>query len=382
MSGASGTTSRLGLAEAWGKLRSLRFNQDQTCFVAALDDGLRVFYLDPIREMSHLRHELVGSVSKVEMLYKTNLIAFVGGGKKPRFPENNVLVYDDRQQEFVMEVSLPESVLNIRLKRDKLIAVCRSQIHVFSFPNRCKLLFNVTTRDNPKGICELSSVRLGVANLSEGSHDLMVFPGYKTGSVQILNLATTEEKVSSAPVTINAHKTELAVISVNQQGTMIATASVKGTLIRIWDSMQRVMLVELRRGSDPAILYCLNFSPGDEWLCCSSDKGTVHVFALQDYRLNKRSALASIGVPGAYAGSQWSLASFTVPQEVACVCAFGTSSASSAVKNIGHGVIFAVCLDGSFHKYHFSANGVRNQVAYDVFTDLCEDCEWLSMLKL
>ena len=382
MSGASGTTSRLGLAEAWGKLRSLRFNQDQTCFVAALDDGLRVFYLDPIREMSHLRHELVGSVSKVEMLYKTNLIAFVGGGKKPRFPENNILVYDDRQQEFVMEVILPESVLNIRLKRDKLIAVCRSQIHVFSFPNRCKLLFNVTTRDNPKGICELSSVRLGVANLSEGSHDLMVFPGYKTGSVQILNLATTEQKVSSAPVTINAHKTELAVINVNQQGTMIATASVKGTLIRIWDSIQRVMLVELRRGSDPAILYCLNFSPGDEWLCCSSDKGTVHVFALQDYRLNKRSALASIGVPGAYAGSQWSLASFTVPQEVACVCAFGTSSASSAVKNIGHGVIFAVCLDGSFHKYHFSANGVCNQVAYDVFTDLCEDCEWLSMLKL
>jgi hypothetical protein len=41
---------------------------------------------------------------------------------------------------------------------------------------------------------------------------------------------------------------------------------------------------------------------GDEWLCCSSDKGTVHVFALQDYRLNKRSALATIGVPGAYAG--------------------------------------------------------------------------------
>ena len=32
----------------------------------------------------------------------------------------------------------------------------------------------------------------------------------------------------------------------------------------------------------------------------------------QDYRLNKRSALASLGVPGAYAGSQWSLASFTV----------------------------------------------------------------------
>jgi len=381
MSSSGGTASRLGLADAWGKLRSLRFNQDQSCFVGALDDGLRVFCLDPIREMTHLRHELVGSVSKAEMLYKTNLIAFVGGGKKPRFPDNAVMVYDDRQQEFVLELSLPETVLSVRLKRDKLIAVCRSQIHIFSFPNRCQKLFHVTTRDNPRGLCELSAVRFGTVGVEGSAADLMVFPGYKAGSVQILNLATTEQKVSSSPVTINAHQNELCCLAINQQGTMMATASVKGTLIRIWDTLARVMLVELRRGSDPAILYCLNFSPGDEWLCCSSDKGTVHVFALQDYKLNKRSALATIGVPGAYAGSQWSLASFTVPQEVACVCAFGTLPGGSA-KNIGQGIIFAVCLDGSFHKYHFSANGVCNQVAYDVFTDLCEDCEWLDMLKL
>ena len=213
---------------------------------------------------------MVGSVSKAEMLYKTNLVALVGGGKKPRFPDNVVMVYDDKQQEFVLELSLTETVLSVRLKRDKLVAVCRSEIHVFSFPNRCQNLFKVTTRDNPRGLCELSSIRMGAV---DNSIDLMVFPGYKTGSVQLLNLATTEQKVSSSPVTINAHQNELCCLAINQQGTMIATASVKGTLIRIWDSVQRVMLVELRRGSDPAILYCINFSIGDEWLCCSSDKG-------------------------------------------------------------------------------------------------------------
>ena len=206
----------------------------------------------------------------------------------------------------------------------------------------------------------------------------MVFPGYKTGSLQIVNMATTEQRVSSAPVTINAHQNELCCLAINQTGSMIASASVKGTLIRIWDSARRVMLVELRRGSDQATLYCINFSLGDEWLCCSSDKGTVHVFALQDYRLNKRSALATIGVPGAYAGSQWSLASFTVPQEVACICAFGSQHSDH---NQSQGTIYAVCLDGSFHKYHFSADGVCNQVAYDVITELCEDCEWMDMLK-
>ena len=40
------------------------------------------------------------------------------------------------------------------------------------------------------------------------------------------------------------------------------------------------------------------------------------------------------------------------------------------------GTIFAACLDGSFHKYHFSADGQCNQVAYDVFTEMCEDCGW------
>ena len=66
----------------------------------------------------------------------------------------------------------------------------------------------------------------------------------------------------------------------------------------------RVQLVELRRGADQvnlffgknkkignssqnpifhlqARIHCINFSCGDEWLCCSSDKGTVHIFALQ-----------------------------------------------------------------------------------------------------
>jgi hypothetical protein len=52
---------------------------------------------------------------------------------------------------------------------------------------------------------------------------------------------------------------QLMTIQLFTQGTMIASASVKGTLIRIWDSVRRHMLVELRRGSDTATLYCLNF---------------------------------------------------------------------------------------------------------------------------
>ena len=78
----------------------------------------------------------------------------------------------------------------------------------------------------------------------------MVFPGYKTGSIQMVDLSTTEQRVSSAPVSVNAHKNELVCLAINQQGTMVATASTKGTLIRIWDTARRIQLVELRRGAE------------------------------------------------------------------------------------------------------------------------------------
>lgn len=105
---------------------------------------------------------------------------------------------------------------------------------------------------------------------------------------------------------------------------MVATASKKGTLIRVFDTLRQTKIVELRRGVDPATLYCLNFSLDSEFLCASSDKGTVHIFALKDTNLNKRSKFSNMGIPNTYVNSQWALANFTVAAECACICAFGT----------------------------------------------------------
>lgn len=65
--------------------------------------------------------------------------------------------------------------------------------------------------------------------------------------------------MSSAPVTVNAHQSEIACLAINQQGTLVASASMKGTLIRVWDTSKRTLSVELRRGTDPATLYWYSF---------------------------------------------------------------------------------------------------------------------------
>uniref|UniRef100_A0A2K5QPR0 WD repeat domain 45 n=4 Tax=Platyrrhini TaxID=9479 RepID=A0A2K5QPR0_CEBIM len=200
---------------------------------------------------------------------------------------------------------------------------------------------------------------------------LLVFPGHKCGSLQLVDLSSTKPGTSSAPFTINAHQSDIACVSLNQPGTVVASASQKGTLIRLFDTQSKEKLVELRRGTDPATLYCINFSHDSSFLCASSDKGTVHIFALKDTRLNRRSALARVGkvgpMIGQYVDSQWSLASFTVPAESACICAFGRNTS----KNVNS--VIAICVDGTFHKYVFTPDGNCNREAFDVYLDICDD---------
>uniref|UniRef100_A0A6M2DMH5 Uncharacterized protein n=1 Tax=Xenopsylla cheopis TaxID=163159 RepID=A0A6M2DMH5_XENCH len=334
---------------------NLRFNQDQGLFACCMQNGLRIYNVDPLVEKAHYDSENFGSIFLCEILNRTNLFAIVSGGNRPKFADNIVLIYDDLAKKFVLELTFCSAVKGVRLRKDKLAVILENQIHLFSFPRNLDRLFTLDTRYNPLGLCDMSP-------LSSSEKQLLVFPGHKIGSVQVVEIESTESSASSAPITINAHRGLLACLALNQSGSMIATASSKGTLIRVWDSQMRAQLIELRRGSDTATLYCINFSRDSEFLCCSSDKGTVHIFALKDTKLNKRSSLSRIAFMGHYMESQWALATFTVPPECACVCAFSARNS-----------VIAVCVDGTFHKYVFTEDGNCNRESYDVYLDLCED---------
>jgi WD40 repeat protein len=60
----------------------------------------------------------------------------------------------------------------------------------------------------------------------------------------------------------------------------MATASEKGTLIRIFSTKTGKMLQELRRGSENVVLFSVDFHFQDDWLACISDSGTLHIFNL------------------------------------------------------------------------------------------------------
>lgn len=60
---------------------------------------------------------------------------------------------------------------------------------------------------------------------------------------------------------VTAHEKEIGALAVNPEGTLIASASKKGTMIRIISVEGGDQLQELRRGSGKAMINCLVFHP-------------------------------------------------------------------------------------------------------------------------
>lgn len=117
------------------------------------------------------------------------------------------------------------------------------------------------------------------------NNSLLAFPSHRVGHVQVVDLEQPEKK----PLEVEAHETTLSAISLNLLGTRLATASEKGTLVRVFETKDGVLLHEFRRGAHPANIYCINFNQDSSMLCVASDHGTVHIFALEDVRKNRQS---------------------------------------------------------------------------------------------
>jgi autophagy-related protein 18 len=79
---------------------------------------------------------------------------------------------------------------------------------------------------------------------------------------------------------IEAHRAPLSFIATNREGTRLATASDKGTIIRVFSIPDGQKLFQFRRGSMPSRIFSISFNYDSTMLCVSSATETIHIFKL------------------------------------------------------------------------------------------------------
>ncbi|KAL0413028.1 UNVERIFIED_CONTAM: Autophagy-related protein 18a [Sesamum radiatum] len=158
---------------------------------------------------------------------------------------------------------------------------------------------------------------------------------------------------------IKAHDSDVACVALSNEGRLLATASTKGTLVRVFDTWDGRLLPELTISSEIAEIHSLCFSSDAEWMAVSSNKGTIHVF-----RLNR--GPRSIETDGSHEAEQNSSPLSCVPSFKGIVLPNNRSPESSVArfripKDIQHIVAFGhqknivliVGMNGRFYRCKF-----------------------------
>jgi WD40 repeat protein len=240
----------------------VNFNQDGSCFAVGTQTGFRIINSIPFK--NNFCRDMNGGIGLIEMLNRSNIVALIGGGKSPRYASNKLVLWDDHKAKEISEMRFMSHVKNVKMKRDRIFVVTEDKIYVFNF-NTLELLDSLETKNNQKGII----------SISVKGNTIIAYPDKnEIGSVKVKDYDKQSE------ITIKAHKGPINCLQLNKDGTILATASDKGTLIRLFDTSNGEPIQELRRGSENADIFSIAFDDSNKFLAVSSDRKTIHIFII------------------------------------------------------------------------------------------------------
>ncbi|PPQ67816.1 hypothetical protein CVT26_007063 [Gymnopilus dilepis] len=323
-----------------------RFDAECDIFTASTPAGFAIYRTCPL-QLIRKRELTGGTLAAVVPLHSSNLLFLLGGGRSPLYPPNKVIFWNDTLAKEVAELEFRERVRGIACRRGWLAVALRRRVVVFQIGETVTRHNEWDTSDNPRGLLAIATAPYST---------LLAIPGRQIGHVQLIHLPPCPPPVSRDPPSsapprkpppppskhpvsiIAAHTSALTTLSIPTSGRLLATTSVRGTLVRIWDSITGKLVRELRRGTDKADIYGVAFRPDEQELCVWSDKGTVHVFNLMVSGSTNRQSTFSPLTPflplPKYFESEWSYAQYRIPVQSAHISLSSTSRTASDVADM------------------------------------------------
>lgn len=257
---------QLDKAGAQSNVQFITFNQDYTSIALGTKTGYHLYTLE--NDVDHLQRTFHDDghtdICIVERLFSSSLVVIVS-----LLSPRKIRLYHIKKRTDICLHSYTNTILSVRLNRKRLVICLEDQLYIHTLKEDLDVKWVIrNTPPNPNGLFALSPCE---------ERCLIAYPAsYKTGEVQIFDAVELKNKIL-----IPAHDNPLAALSFNQQGTMLASASEKGTVIRVHELAEGQCLYEFRRGYARCVdIYSLSFSSDSMFLAASSSTETVHIFRL------------------------------------------------------------------------------------------------------
>ncbi|KAM6164332.1 WD repeat domain phosphoinositide-interacting protein 1 [Rhynchocyon petersi] len=246
-------------------LSCFSFNQDCTSLAIGTKAGYKLFSLSSVEQLDQVHgSNEIPDVYIVERLFSSSLVVVVSH-TKPR----QMNVYHFKKGTEICNYSYSSNILSIRLNRQRLLVCLEGSIYIHNIKDMKLLKTILDIPANPTGLCALSI---------NHSNSYLAYPGSLTTGEIVLYDGNSLKTVC----TIAAHEGMLAAIAFNSTGSKLASASEKGTVIRVFSVPEGQKLYEFRRGMKRYVsISSLVFSMDSQFLCASSNTETVHIFKLE-----------------------------------------------------------------------------------------------------
>lgn len=245
------------------ELLHVSINQDTTLLTTGSFNGFQVFRINPL-ELINCDDR--GGFRIVEIFESTQLLLLVGSGEHPAFGPRRLTVWNIAEKSPICETSFAEEILAVRMNRLRIIVTIVDAIYVYN-TTTMKTQHVIRTVDNPRGLAELSP----------SSSCWLLYPSsISKGTIQIYDCFSMQNQIQ-----IEAHNSALGQISISYSGLLFASASIKGTIIRVFSLPEGHKLFTLKRGLISAEIFGLRFSHNSEFLVSWSSTGSIHLFDLR-----------------------------------------------------------------------------------------------------
>uniref|UniRef100_A0A8K9XFK2 WD repeat domain, phosphoinositide interacting 1 n=1 Tax=Oncorhynchus mykiss TaxID=8022 RepID=A0A8K9XFK2_ONCMY len=257
--------------------------------------GYKLFSVTSVDKLDCIYESETPDVYIVERLFSSSLVVVVSLSIPRRMN-----VYHFKKGTEICNYSYSNNILSVRLNRQRLVVCLEESVYIHNIKDMKLLKTLLNTPSNPSGLCALSI---------NHSNSYLAYPGSSTIGEIIVYDANNLSTVTMIP----AHDSPLAALTFNSSGTKLASASERGTVIRVFSIPEGQRMFEFRRGMKRYVnISSLSFSPDAQFLCASSNTETVHIFKLEHGE-------EECPTWGSYVGKMFSAASSYLPAQVSGV---------------------------------------------------------------